>query len=259
MRLRNAADTPRARSSIIGAAISLCGRKRRPTFDVQEAYLRDGRLTADAVLDRIVFGEPVMAEDMWQIHRLHEVSRRRNGECGLDVIVASAMQRQGEQKKRQPMLTAEQAAQALVELARELDPDGALATHAVFEDVPQTAEIVGVDEDLRLRAPDTGCLDKFKAGMQAFLAQPRSVQEIQKAAEKQHVWRGSYAVDESFASTLRQAFPWCKTPRTRLLLCLRAWGMHVAGEQVALEKPPAIKNAVECVRTFGTPVRLLQA
>ena len=112
---------------------------RRPTFDVQEAYLRDGRLTADTVLDRIVFGEPVHAEDMWQIHRLHEVSRRRNGECGLDVIVASAMQRRGEQDKRQPMLTAEQAAQALVELAREIDPDGALATHAVFEDVPQTA------------------------------------------------------------------------------------------------------------------------
>ena len=67
-------------------------------------------------------------------------------------------------------------------------------------------------------------------------------------------------MDGSFASTLREAFPWCKTPRTRRLLCLRAWGMHAAGEQVTLEKkPPASKNAVECVRAFGTPVRLLQA
>ena len=64
----------------------------------------------------------------------------------------------------------------------------------------------------------------------------------------------------SFAATLREAFPWCKTSRTRLLLCLRVWGVHVAGEQVALEKPQAtVHNAAQCVRTFGTPVRLLQA
>ena len=86
-----------------------------------------------------------MAEDMWQLHRLHEVSRRRSGECGLDVIVASAQKRQGHYKKRQPMLTAEEAAQALVKLAREVDPEGALATHAKLEEVPQTAEIAGVD------------------------------------------------------------------------------------------------------------------
>ena len=48
-----------------------------------------------------------MAEDMWQLHRQHEVSRRRNGECGLDVIVASAQQRQGLNHKRQPMMRAE--------------------------------------------------------------------------------------------------------------------------------------------------------
>ncbi len=158
------------------------------------------------------------------------------------------------------MMTAEQAAQKLVQLARELGPDGALATHAVFEDVPQTAEIVGIDEDLRLRAPNAACLQQFKPGMQAFLAKPRSVQEVQKAAEKQHIWRRNYAVDASFAATLKEAFPWCKTSRTWLLLCLRVWGMHVTGEQVALEKPQPIgHNAAECVRTFGTPVKLLQA
>ena len=66
------------------------------------------------------------------------------------------------------MLTAEQAAQTLVQLALELDPDGTLATHAIFEDVPQTAEIAGIDEDLRLRAPDAACLQQFKAWMEAF-------------------------------------------------------------------------------------------
>ena len=85
-----------------------------------------------------------------------------------------------------------------------------------------------------------------------FLATPRSAQDIQKAAEKQNIWRRSYAVDASFAATLREAFPWCKTSRTRLLLCLRLWAMWVAGEQVALEKPQPVSNAAECVRTFGT-------
>ena len=43
-------------------------------------------------------------------------------------------------------------------------------------------------------------------------------------------------------------------------MCLRLWGMWVAGEQVALQKPePTVHNAAECVRSFGTPVKLLQA
>ena len=121
-------------------------------------------------------------------------------------------------------MSAEEASQKLVQLARELDPNGALATHATFEDVPRTAEVAGVDEDLRLRAPDLACLQPFEAGMRAFLKKPRSVQDIQKAAAKQNVCRGAYDVNASFASTLKEAFPWCKTLRTRLLLCLRAWG-----------------------------------
>ena len=62
---------------------------RRPTFDRQRANVHDGRRTVDTILDRVVFGEPVFAEDMWMMHRIHEVSRHRNGECGLDVIVLS--------------------------------------------------------------------------------------------------------------------------------------------------------------------------
>ena len=62
--------------------------------------------------------------------------------------MASAQKRRGINHRRQPMLTAEKAAQALLTLAQEIDPEGALATHAKFEEVPQTAEIAGVDEDL---------------------------------------------------------------------------------------------------------------
>ena len=74
---------------------------RRPTFDRQRANVRDGKRTVDTILDRVVFGEPIFAEDMWMLHRIHEVSRRRNNECGLDVIVASSMQRQGHAHARQ--------------------------------------------------------------------------------------------------------------------------------------------------------------
>ena len=162
--------------SDFGAVDMYIDTARRPTFDVQTTHVRDGRPTADTLLDRVVFGEPILAEDMWQMHRIHEVSRRRNGECGLDVIVASATRRQGANHTREPM-------EAAQKLALELDPDGALATHAIFEEVPQTAEIAGADEELRLRALDLTCLQPFEAGMRAFLKTARSVQDIQKAAK----------------------------------------------------------------------------
>ena len=38
---------------------------RRPRFDMQEANVRDGKRTVDTILDRVVFGEPVFAEDLW--------------------------------------------------------------------------------------------------------------------------------------------------------------------------------------------------
>ena len=149
---------------------------KRPTFDKQFVGLRDGRYTINTILDRVVFGEPVFADDLWQRHHLHECSRRRNGECGLDVIVASAMQCHGEARKA--MLTAEKAAQVLVNLARPIDPDGALATHSNFCEVASTAEIESIDEDLRLRAVDGQLLEPFKAGMLAYLAKSRSIDEI---------------------------------------------------------------------------------
>ena len=84
-------------------------------------------------------------------------------------------------------MSAKEASRKLVQLAREFDPNSALATHSTFEDIPLTAEIAGVDEDLRLRAPSLECLQPFEAGMRAFLAKSRSVQDIQTAAMKQHI------------------------------------------------------------------------
>ena len=231
---------------------------QRPSFDIQTLHVRDGQLTADTLLDRVVFGAPLFAEDMWQLHRLHEVSRRRSGECGIDVIVAAAQQRMMTEghRERCPMLTAEEAAQRLVKLAQQLFPDSALA-QATFNDVPQTTEVLGIDEDLRIRSPDVSALEQFKEGMRHYLAKPRTVKDILKAAEKQAIFRGAHAVAASFAGTLKSTFSWCHDPRARLLYFLRSAGFHVEGDQVVLEQPTP--NALQAIRECGTPVRLLEA
>ena len=163
-----AAEQTLVPSSEFKGAKLIVDTSRGPRFDLQHAYVRDGQRTVDTLLDRVVFGTPLFAEDMWNMHKLHETSRRRNNECGIDVIVASAYQRQGQFHKRQPMMTAEEASQKLIEVALEHDADGALASHADFVEVCQTDEIAGIDEDLRLRKPDCASIEPFKAGMLAF-------------------------------------------------------------------------------------------
>ena len=152
------------------------------------------------------------------------------------------------------MMCADDAAQTLVRLAQQIDPESAWA-QATFQEVPQTQEILGIDEDLRMRAPDLSALKQFKDGMRQFLAKARTVQETLKATEKQHVFRPPYQVDASFAGTLKATFTWCRDPRVRLLYFCRAAGFHVAGDQITLEPP--VPNAVESVRRCGTPVNLL--
>jgi len=173
---------------------------RQPTYSRQTTQIRDGDMMAthDTLLDRIVFGwgdahGPVIPEDMWMLHRLHEVSRRRSGECGVDVIAASAQKRTRDDGRwtRKPMMTAEKAAQALVQLAKRLYPDEALA-QACFKEVPQTAEIHGIDEDLRMRKPDFSALVVYRDGMKAFLEESRTIAEIQAAIGKQHIWRAAH-------------------------------------------------------------------
>ena len=40
---------------------------RKPRFDLQHAYVRDGKRTVDTILDRVVFGNPMFAEDVWNL------------------------------------------------------------------------------------------------------------------------------------------------------------------------------------------------
>ena len=229
---------------------------REITYSMQTQGIRDGQMTADTILDRVVFGEPIMAEDMWQLCQMHEVSRRRSGECGLDVIVASATEWTGHGRNtRKPMLTAQEAAETLVKLARDTEPDSDLA-QASFKEVPQTAEIVATDSDLRTRSPDVSCLLPFKAGMMAFLAKPRSLDEVKKAIDKNHIWRKPYIVPTTYAKAVKACFPWSPDPRRRLLLFLRSLGWQIHGEQIT--DKDLVPDAIEIVRHCGTPVRLLE-
>ena len=61
------------------------------TYDVQRTSVAgSGKLSVDTLLDQVVFGPPVTSHDLWMKCHLHETSRRRNGECGIDVVVASS-------------------------------------------------------------------------------------------------------------------------------------------------------------------------
>ena len=115
--------------------------------------------------------------------------------------------------------------------------------------MPQTAEIHGIDEDLRMRKPDFSELVVYRGGMAAFLEESRTIAEIQVAIGKQNIWSGAHRVKESFAKALGATMPWCKTPRTRLLYFLREAGWWVEDATESLEKP--VLNALEAIKQYG--------
>ena len=123
-------------------------------------------------------------------------------------------------------MTADQAAEMLVSLAREVDPEGALAT-TTFADVVGTAEVQAVDEELRIRTLQLGPLQCYLPGMQHYLRSPRTVAEVLKAMAKQHIWRGQHTQQRLFQEAVREAFPFCKSPRMLLLLFLRSAGLWI--------------------------------
>ena len=128
---------------------------REITLSYEEVV--DGQSTA--FLDQVVRGDPVLAWDMWQKAHLHPTSRRRNGECGIDVIVASQMRRVGDNTHAQtrpqrvePVLDAQQVATQLVQLAVEHFPDSALAQNAQWDpvdDISSQNELTVVTAELR--------------------------------------------------------------------------------------------------------------
>ena len=108
------------------------------TFSIQSSGLSDnGSRTIDTFLDQVVFGMPITGFDLWQKAQLHETSRRRNMECGLDVIVASATNRapigHGYAAQVRKQFTAYEAAQVLVDIAKEQFPYSSLAKHTDWD------------------------------------------------------------------------------------------------------------------------------
>ena len=131
---------------------------------------RGGR-AVDTVLDRVVFGEPVTPFDLYQRNKLFETSRRRNGECGLDVIVCGQA------------MTAYQAAETLVALAKEHFPDSDLANSA------WTAPGVSVALEIRKRNVDSAPLRQFVPRLKDYCSNGRSIRDLKLALQKQKVFR----------------------------------------------------------------------
>ena len=91
----------------------------RLNYSAQYSGVSGGQRTVDTFIDQVVFGMPVTAFDLWQKTHLLETSRRRNGECGIDIIVVSATSRGdwGGSQIRNKFI-ADEAAQLLVDLAK---------------------------------------------------------------------------------------------------------------------------------------------
>ena len=128
----------------------------------------------DTILDRVVFGEPVTPFDLYQRNQLHEASRRRNGECGLDVIVCS---------KLKNTLTADMAAEKLVKLAKEHFPDSDLANST------WTAPAVSVKLEIKNRKVNAGPLKQFVPRLKDYCKNGRTMKELKLALQKQKVFR----------------------------------------------------------------------
>ena len=202
---------------------------------------RGGR-TVDTVLDRVVFGEPVTPFDLYQRNKLFETSRRRNGECGLDVIVCGQT------------MTADQAAETLVALAKQHFPDSDLANSA------WTAPGVSVALEIRNRNVDSAPLRQFVPRLKDYCSNGRSIRYLKLALQKQKVFRKRARADRtaeepSFLQTLMEVVNWSLDLEHRLMVFFALFPKDfiVDGDNVTSTMQPAR----EAIQKHGTPVRLL--
>jgi hypothetical protein len=247
----------------------------------------DGQPTA--FLDQVVRGEPVLAWDMWQKARLHPASRRRNGECGIDVIVASQLRRCGDNTKKrnqrlEPVLDAQQVACQLVQLAREHFPQSALANHTQWDNVEDGAsqdEMWVVSAELRSHGLLKSCDFKSELGpyvpmMMRFLGRKvKLVDVIMRAWTKGNIYRTPFEQlpRVSLHAFLRDRLCFLTSDRQRLLAFLRVRSEFVAvptesglsfacrgsatdeTDETAAISPDAAREAI---REHGTPLELLK-
>ena len=239
---------------------------------------RSGERTVDTFLDQIVFGMPITGFNLWQVSHLHETSRRRNHECGIDVIVAAATRRStkgGSQIRNK--ITADEAAQELVSLAKEHFPDSSLANYEQWEaPLTQTHDtlIHRIKLDLKNRnlVGDTPLKDQLRVyltKMRKFLAKPKTFAEIVEGINKGNIYRKNAdgpAPSVSLIKVLNMHMTWTHDKLHRLLLFLCMF----PEEFVALPSDAGFVNrtvgddtvcadsARKAIKHFGTPVRLLE-
>ena len=252
------------------------------THSVQYSGVTDsGERTIDTFLDQVVFGVPVTSFDLWQKAHLHEASRRTNMQCGVDVIVASASVRTAHKgvNNNKPMFTANEAAQALMTLAKEHFPDSALAKCDVWAQPcmhirhQQVAKVI-----VELRNRGTATTDPIKDAllpyvdpMEEFLKKPKPLNEIKDALGKGNIYR-KIKLPTSLTKALALRVPWTNDAEHRLLtfFCLypdRFVPVPTQNSFIAKKynKVPISehefvepKAASAAIRKHGTPVRLLE-
>ena len=170
------------------------------TYDAQRTGVTSsGARSVDTVLDQVVFGCPVASHDLWMKSHLHEGSRRRNGQCGIDVIVASSSwrhQHSDGSRSTKALFTAEQAAVELVSLARKHFPDSALAQGGDFSK-PYDDTFSLVDSELASRGlVNSLASDRLEVSfgpylpkLLAFLKKPKDLDDIYAAMCKGNIYQ----------------------------------------------------------------------
>ena len=246
----------------------------RITYSAQSTGIRNGERTIDTFLDQVVFGDPVTGFDLWQKMHLHEVSRRRNQECGIDVIVASATIRPCFQSGVRNMVTAEEAAQTLVTLAKAQFPDSALAQYDTWKKaaVPNhTTKTAQMYRDLKNRDIDREFLRPYVDKMATFLRKSKTLEEIMTAVNKGNIFRQTAKQKKmepplpamGFMKALHHVFTWIKRDRVLAFLCLFPEFVPLWNEDSFVSRVGEVdtveyaNDAREAVKACGTPVRLL--
>ena len=198
--------------------------------------------TVDTVLDRIVFGEPVTPFDLYQRNKLNETSRRRNGECGLDVIVCNTIQNN---------VTADTAAEKLVDLAKKYFPDSDLANST------WKAPGVNTHMEIKNRKVDAGPLRQFVPRLNDYCKNRRYFPELKLALQKQKVLCKRQREEmPSFLQTLMGVVTWSTDLEHRLLVLFALFPRDfiVGGDGVTSN----MQAAREAVQKHGTIVAMLQ-
>ena len=225
-------------------------------------------------MDQIVFGLPVTSFDLWQKSKLNETSRRTNNQCGIDVIVASAQSRTTWRTDGKPMLTAGEAAQQLMSLAKQHFPDSALAKCDVWNQ-PTTSirdtKAANVLAELRNRDYDIGELKPYIPKMEEFLTTSKTLDQIKESLGKGNIDRKSkqetlppISLSKAMAKHITRA----TDQEHRLLIFLCAFPDHfmplpndslIAKSQSKAPTENCINQelAQEAILKHGTPVRLL--